>query len=448
MKELILDPLLLLPLMGCFSVYLFLVFLWSDTRFFQKKGVYLFSFLFFIVLCDFQIYPISLLQPLQLLNERLGPIQLLINLFYYALSAIMLRYWFREVPENIPSLFYNLFLGIFICITFLSILWSETPGHALKFTLVMFQITIFAVQIAQKYSWKEIISLLRWSSTTISILSAFYALTKPSIGVVAKGWQGVMSHPNRLGVVLGLNISLWLFHALHYPKDRALALGLAFFSLYVRQNTNSATSLIVIIILFTLLGCLKVLKTLPYRAAFAGVLFFILFASCSFFLVVENWNDFLTSLDKDPTLTGRTIVWPQMIERGMERPFLGYGSHSFWQEWRGEDNPAHGIVSDNGWVPPHAHNGFLELFLNFGFLGLIVFLCAFVVTISLSVQYMISSSVPEGLLPPMILTWMVIPNITVSSLFEPGLIWFIYVLINIRLSHDLKGKGSDQALRW
>lgn len=438
MKELILDPIILLLLLGCFSIYLFLIFYWSDSYFFQTKGIYWFSFLFIVVLCDFQIYPISLLQPLQLLNENIGPIQLGINLGYYSLSFLILRYWFIKVLDNSISLMSNKFLGVFMIISFLSILWSDTPLSATKYALVMLQVTLFAVQVAQEYSWKEFINLLRWSTTFISILSAFYALTKPSIGVVAKGWQGVMSHPNRLGVVLALNVTLWLFHALYYPKQRILGISLAFFSLYVRQNTNSATSLILIVLLFTLLGCLNFLKKLPYKAAFAGVLMFILVASCIGFLVVENWNDFLTSLDKDPTLTGRTIVWPQMIERGLKRPILGYGNHSFWQDWRGEDNPAYGIVSDNGWVPPHAHNGFLELFLEFGLVGLTVFLCAFLGTISISIKYMISNSTPEALIPPMILTWMIIPNITVSSLFEPTLIWFIYIIINIRLGCDLR----------
>ncbi len=437
MKELILDPLLLLPIFVCFTIYFVLFLYWTDYSFFQKKIIYLFSVILILVLCDFTLYPLSILRPVQLMNKDLGPIQLLINLSYYSFSVLFLRHWFKKIDIAIISLFNNIFLGIFLCISLLSIVWSETPVYALKYSLMMMQITLLAAQIATEYSWSEIISLLRWSTSIISALSCFYALTQPSIGVMFKGWKGVMSHPNRLGVVLALNITLWLFHAMHHKNQRAIAVGIIGLSLYVRENTNSQTSLIVIILLMMLLGALKVLRTLPYKQAFVGVLSFMLVGTCLAFIILENWNNLLVSLDKDPTLTGRTIVWPQIIERGMDRPFFGHGNHSFWQDWRGEDNPAYGIVSDNGWVPPHAHNGFLELFLDFGFVGLLLFLFSFLVTISMTVQYMISSPVPEALLPPLILTWIIIPNITVSSLFTPSLMWFIYVVINVRVSRDL-----------
>lgn len=442
MKEIILDPLILMPILSCFVVYFILIFYWSESSLFRKSAAYFFTFLFIITLCDFEIYPVSLLQPSQLLNQNLGPIQLVINIGYYSASILLLRFWFKHLLHSSLLLFNNFFLGIFIILSLLSILWSDTPIYALKYELVVLQVTLIGTQVCQKYSWTEIVSILRWSTTAISILSAFYALTQPSIGVIDKGWKGVMGHPNRLGVVLALNITLWLFHGIYYPKQRWIAVFFALFSLYVRQNTNSTTSFILIVLLLTLLGCLRVLKTLPYKAAFAGVLMFMLIGTCIGFVVVENWNDLLISLDKDPTLTGRTIVWPQMIEKGFQRPFLGYGSHSFWQDWRGEDNPAYGIVSDNGWVPPHAHNGFLELFLEFGLVGLILFLFAFVITLSICIKYMISSSSPESLVPPLILTWMLIPNITVSSLFQPKLIWFIYILINCRISYELS-KGSQ-----
>ncbi|MGK7900657.1 MAG: O-antigen ligase family protein [Hormoscilla sp.] len=395
---------------------------------------------------EITLYPLSQLQPVQLLNKNLGPIQAIMNLGYYSVSVIILRYWFLQIFKNSLLLFNNLLLGFFLLLSLLSTLWSDTPIYALKHNLVILQVSIFAAHIAQRYSWQKLVSILRWSTTVLSFLSAFYALTKPSfaINTVKIGWQGVLPHPNRLGILLSLNITLWLFHAMFYPKQRLLAIGIALFSLYVRQNTNSATSLIVIIILLVLVACLQILKKLPYRQAFVGVLVCMLVGTSITFILLENWNELLESLGKDPTLTGRTKVWPQMIERGLERPLFGHGTHSFWQESRGEDNPAHGIVSDNGWVPPHAHNGFLEIFLEFGLMGLIIFISSFLITISMSVRYMISSGAAESLLPLIILTWMIIPNITVSSLFEGKLVWFLYVLINVRISMGIKALLSKK----
>lgn len=446
MKELILEPVILLPIMCCFVIYGLLIFKISNIRYFADKLIYLFTMIFFIAVSEITLYPLSQLQPVQLLNKNLGPIQAIINLGYYSVSVIILRYWFLQIFKNSLLLFNNLFLGFLLLLSLLSTLWSDTPIDALKNNLVILQVSIFAAHIAQRYSWQKLVSILRWSSTVLSFLSAFYSLTKPSfaINTIKNGWQGVLPHPNRLGILLSLNITLWLFHAMFYPQQRLLAIGIALFSLYVRQNTNSATSLIVIIILLVLVACLQILKKMPYRQAFVGVLLCMLVGTSITFILLENWNELLESLGKDPTLTGRTKVWPQMIERGLERPIFGHGTHSFWQGWRGEDNPAHGIVADNGWVPPHAHNGFLEIFLEFGLIGLIIFLSSFFITISMCVRYMIIRILPEAILPLIMLTWMIIPNITVSSLFEGKLVWFLYVLINVRVSMEIKALSSKK----
>ena len=41
--------------------------------------------------------------------------------------------------------------------------------------------------------------------------------------------------------------------------------------------------------------------------------------------------DFIFDLfGKDQTLTGRTLIWPYVIDDISERPILGWGFHAFW----------------------------------------------------------------------------------------------------------------------
>lgn len=446
MKELILEPVILLPIIGCLIIYSLLIFELSNIRYFADKMIYLFTTFFIFGVAEITLYPLALFQPSALLSKNLGPAQAIIIFGYYSISVIILRYWFLQIFKNTLLLFNNLLLSFLLLLSLFSMFWSDTPFYVLKNNLVILQVSIFAAHIAQRYSWQKLVSILRWSTTVLSFLSAFYSLTNPSfaINTVKNGWQGVLPHPNRLGILLSLHITLWLFHAMFYPKQRWLAIGIALFSLYVRQNTNSTTSFIVIIILLVLVGCLQILKKLPYRQAFVGVLLCMLVGTSITFIILENWNSLLDSLGKDATLTGRTTIWPQIIDRGLERPLFGHGTHSFWQDWRGKDNPAYGIVAANGWVPPHAHNGFMEIFLELGLVGLILFLSSFFITISMCVRYMIIGIVPEAILPLIMLTWMIIPNITVSSLFEPKLIWFLYVLINVRISVEIKALLSAE----
>ena len=55
----------------------------------------------------------------------------------------------------------------------------------------------------------------------------------------------------------------------------------------------------------------------------------------------------------------------------LKHPWLGYGYQAFW---RGVDGPSVDVHL-SGWIPPHAHNGFLDLALDLGIAGPLLFVC-------------------------------------------------------------------------
>lgn len=70
--------------------------------------------------------------------------------------------------------------------------------------------------------------------------------------------------------------------------------------------------------------------------------------------------DISSFLGRDETLTGRTEIWAIMIPLAMKHPIIGYGFGGFWT------NTTRSLASS------HAHNGYLEVILGLGFIGLIV----------------------------------------------------------------------------
>jgi O-antigen ligase len=70
----------------------------------------------------------------------------------------------------------------------------------------------------------------------------------------------------------------------------------------------------------------------------------------------------VTSLvGRNATLTGRTDIWAGLIPEVQERPFLGSGFSSFW-------TPHNRAIHIGG----EAHNGYLDVWLGLGFVGLLV----------------------------------------------------------------------------
>jgi exopolysaccharide production protein ExoQ len=71
----------------------------------------------------------------------------------------------------------------------------------------------------------------------------------------------------------------------------------------------------------------------------------------------------LETIGRDPTLTDRTEIWALLISVS-ENHMVGAGYESFWLGSRLEK-----IWSMYSWKPLEAHNGYLEVFLSLGWVG-------------------------------------------------------------------------------
>jgi len=70
----------------------------------------------------------------------------------------------------------------------------------------------------------------------------------------------------------------------------------------------------------------------------------------------------VTALGRDATLTGRTDVWEQLLNLRTD-PYFGTGFMSFWDDRNYQSKLPF-------WVSGSAHNGYLEIYLAGGYLGL------------------------------------------------------------------------------
>jgi len=78
----------------------------------------------------------------------------------------------------------------------------------------------------------------------------------------------------------------------------------------------------------------------------------------------------LEALGKDATLTGRVPLWELVDSRIADHLLLGFGYQAFWTE----SNPEAWIIWGKiQWMAPHAHNGFRDIMLNFGIIGMTLF---------------------------------------------------------------------------
>jgi exopolysaccharide production protein ExoQ len=88
-------------------------------------------------------------------------------------------------------------------------------------------------------------------------------------------------------------------------------------------------------------------------------------------LVLQNFSQFMNLLGKDPTMTGRLPIWQECLHFVGMKPFLGYGYGAFWTV---TSHPARLIREAVDWdTLPHAHNGYIDLLLALGVVGLLLY---------------------------------------------------------------------------
>jgi O-antigen ligase len=175
--------------------------------------------------------------------------------------------------------------------------------------------------------------------------------------------------------------------------------------------------------------------------AFVSIIVFFIISICLMILVIENLEFIVVdTLNKDLTLTGRTLFWPIIIDKINQKPIVGYGIGGFWQGWRGLDNPAQDVINPNGFVPPHSHNGFLDIATDLGWLGMTLYILSFINTLGKAVIYLSKEKMPEAGIPLILLTFILMTNITETGLLGVNILWFWYIVIAVKGSFNINSE--------
>jgi len=137
-------------------------------------------------------------------------------------------------------------------------------------------------------------------------------------------------------------------------------------TLWLLIHADSATARVCLLI-----GCLVILvaerHSVKGKAAVLKVM--ALPSVLCVFLILEmgfNITDTVAqSLGRDPTLTDRTVLWQTLLTLDTN-PLLGTGYESFWLG----DRLTRIWLAYPSIQPNQAHNGYLEIYLNLGLVGL------------------------------------------------------------------------------
>jgi exopolysaccharide production protein ExoQ len=263
-----------------------------------------------------------------------------------------------------------------------SIFWSDFPEVAAKRWVKAIGDLVMVLIIVSEAdpigAFKRVVSRVGFILLPVSVLLIKYF---PLLGRGYDRWHGtrfnlgVTTNKNTLGmVVLVLSLAtfwrvLTLFRAKGEPDRRrhllaqAALLGFGLSLLYMADSATSRAG-------FALGAFLIVVTSTSFAkrrpgAVHAIVLTIVILGAG---LMLAGGASVITNaLGRDSTFTGRTGIWDELVPM-VPNPVVGAGFESFWlgsrltQIW----------AANTGNPLNEAHNGYLEVYLNLGFVGLLL----------------------------------------------------------------------------
>ncbi|MEZ5406751.1 MAG: O-antigen ligase [Acidimicrobiales bacterium] len=324
-------------------------------------------------------------------------------------------------------------------LTFASTFWSADPSLTLRRATIFVAVTLYGSYLVMRFSLDQILRLLAVMALLSLVINLLFVFALPQYGVDAAGnWQGVFIQKNSLGYVATLSIPTLLVSARTYPVLRWVFYAGAAGHVALLLGSQSKTMLMATLVT---LASMVVYKAFRGRKTLRGAVILSLVGSSTFAVAFATANIALLArwLNKDITLTGRVPLWENLIPIALQKPFLGHG---FGATFNGFFSPVHEVWIQNRWNPSHAHNALLQIWLEIGIFGVLLYLAVYLRSIRNATRIVAIVPGPVGLWPLTFFTTVLMMSITETGVGSEPLGWMMFMVAVLSTSLHLRHRSS------
>jgi len=347
----------------------------------------------------------------------------------------------------------NRVLTAYLLFALVSVVWSDLPFPAFKkWFRDLGNYVMVLVVLSDPHPLEAVSTLLRRLGYLLIPLSVVLIKYFPAIARQYDPWTGAAAYSgastskNMLGIlclVCGIyffwdTVVRWPDHKNRRQKRVILVnAGLIWMIVWLLNTCDSATSrtCLVIACLVILAAHSKAVRRRPGILTVTVPLVFLIYVFLFFGLGLSG--DFASIVNRPPSLSGRTVIWKIVLSQ-QTNPLLGAGYESFWLGPRLERIWAGGMGVLN-----ESHNGYLEVYLNLGYVGLFLLLL-FVIAVYRNICKQFKPFFSIASLSLAIWTAFLFHNCTEVD-FRSGLMWLSFVLAALAVSGVDRAKVSETA---
>ncbi len=356
-----------------------------------------------------------------------------ISLGLYAITFILLVLRWKKVFFTIAD---NKFIWMLIGIVCFSYFWSVSPDDTFRFSIYALGTTGVGLYLATRYTLREQLDILGWTYALMVILSILFAVALPQYGIMGGvhegAFRGIFTHKNQFGAMMVPGVVIFLLKALRNERNSWIYwifLGTTITLLVLARSTTALATTTLMLILCLIYRIFRWRYEIMVSVILAGIIVGIV--GMLWFAAYVGSDSLLDAVGKDMTFSARTIIWDLVWDKIQERPWFGYGLAAFWD---GLNGPSSYVILAMGINIVYAHNGFLDMCLSIGFVGLSIFLASYFSTVIKSLAWLRASKTPEGLWPLLFLTYLLLSNLSEGTIhtMDNGF-WAIFTAISYSL---------------
>ena len=332
-------------------------------------------------------------------------------------------------------------LTAFLIYCLVSMFWSDYPFVAFKrwYRDLGVYFTVLVV-LTETKPFEAICLLFRRFAYVGLPLSVTLIKYFPEWGMQYSQWTGekmytgIAGNKNMLGSLCLMSGLYLVWDTLRRRKqdgDKMMARvnwGLLAVLCWLFNRADSKTSLICFLLgTALLLICeIKAIQGSPKRIVALVLLIVTIFVPLNY---VFDINAIVyRAAGRDATLTGRTELWEDIRQMNVH-PLIGTGYENFWLGDR-----LAWLWSRHDWGPNQAHNGYLEVYINLGLIGLTLLLLFLLATL-IRVRASLVVDFRLGIFALAVLTSIVLYNFTEAA-FKYHVNWYAFVVVAMAVSRE------------
>ena len=349
----------------------------------------------------------------------------------YALDLLLLVRYARPWTFS----FIGLPLLALLAWSFASVAWSVIPDSTLRRAVALSGPVLVGMYAGLRFDEERLTAVICAAAAVAVIGSVLWGLAPHTRAFDDNGhFRGLFYHKNAFGLFLGVSIISVIYR------------------MAVLRDVGPGR----ILLLCGLLGCFVLAHSATPIVALSGALVTAVVTAllrrseglmhsivprflCVAVIVVMMLGPHLASdvaeaLGRDPTFSGRTTIWDFVLPMIGHRPWLGYGYGIFWL---GEQAPGALFWYWSKQFELHAHDGYLQLLLDAGAVGLALFLASLALLVLRTIRLSRAGQVTLVSWIAVFLACFLVTNITDTELWQSNSIMTcLYVWAVVRVNRQ------------